>query len=97
MNLADALIPRSYKNGECIIKQGDAADGMYFIEDGTIRICILDEANKEVEVGSDPTVRILSQIHKFITGAITIIAISNYNYLFILISRSCTRESYLTP
>lgn len=52
MNLADALIPRSYKKGECIIKQGDAADGMYFIEDGTIRICILDEANKEVEVNS---------------------------------------------
>lgn len=50
MNLADALIPRSYKDGECIIKQGEAADGMYFIEDGTIRICILDEANKEVEV-----------------------------------------------
>lgn len=50
MNLADALIPRSYNNGECIIKQGDAADGMYFIEDGTIRICILDEANKEVEI-----------------------------------------------
>lgn len=51
MNLADALIPRSYSDGECIIKQGDAADGMYFIEDGTVRICILDEANKEVEVG----------------------------------------------
>lgn len=50
MNLADALIPRSYKDGECIIKQGDVADGMYFIEDGTVRICILDEANKEVEV-----------------------------------------------
>lgn len=50
MNLADALIPRSYKDGECIIKQGEAADGMYFIEDGTVRICILDEANKEVEV-----------------------------------------------
>lgn len=50
MNLADALIPRSYKDGECIIKQGDVADGMYFIEDGTVRICILDEANKEVEI-----------------------------------------------
>ncbi|XP_065226681.1 cAMP-dependent protein kinase type II regulatory subunit-like [Planococcus citri] len=50
MNLADALIPRSYNNGECIIKQGDAADGMYFIEGGTIRICISDEANKEVEI-----------------------------------------------
>ncbi|KAK7575638.1 hypothetical protein V9T40_011924 [Parthenolecanium corni] len=50
MNLADALIPRSYKDGECIIKQGEAADGMYFIEDGTVRICILDEANKEVEI-----------------------------------------------
>ena len=50
MNLADALIPRSYTSGQRIIKQGDVADGMYFIEDGTVRICILDEANKEIEV-----------------------------------------------
>ncbi len=50
MNLADALIPRSYNDGERVIKQGDAADGMYFVEDGTIRICIMDESNQEVEV-----------------------------------------------
>ena len=94
MNLADALIPRSYKNGECIIKQGDAADGMYFIEDGTIRICILDEANKEVEVCNEfhSLLRNYCNVHKFIIGAIYIIAISYHsNYLFILISRSCVR------
>jgi len=50
MNLADALIPRTFKDGECIIKQGDVADGMYFIEDGTVSIRMLDETNKEVEI-----------------------------------------------
>ncbi|KAF4524294.1 hypothetical protein B566_EDAN005350 [Ephemera danica] len=36
MNLADALVPRSYADGEMIIQQGDAADGMYFIEAGEV-------------------------------------------------------------
>jgi hypothetical protein len=27
MNLADALVPRTYTNGDRIIKQGDHADG----------------------------------------------------------------------
>lgn len=27
MNLADALVPRTYTDGDTIIKQGDAADG----------------------------------------------------------------------
>ena len=39
MNLADALIPQSFQD-TCIIRDGDAADGMYFIEDGTFRITI---------------------------------------------------------
>ncbi len=39
MNLADALIPQNYE--DCVvIKDGDAADGMYFIENGTVRITI---------------------------------------------------------
>lgn len=40
LNLADALIPKSFAAGDRIIKQGDAADGMYFIEDGTVSIKI---------------------------------------------------------
>ena len=41
MSLADALVSRSYEDGECIIKQGDTkADGMYFIESGSARVTI---------------------------------------------------------
>lgn len=50
MNLADALVPRSYTNGELIIKQGESADGMYFVEDGQIQITIMGENGREVEV-----------------------------------------------
>lgn len=50
MNLADALIPRHFTDGQRIIKQGDAADGMYFVEEGEVRICILDEYGQEVEI-----------------------------------------------
>lgn len=49
MNLADALVPKTYSDGELIIKQGDAADGMYFVEDGEIKITVLDNG-KEVEI-----------------------------------------------
>jgi len=50
MNLADALVPRSYTNGEAIIRQGDAADGMYFVEDGTCRVVIVDNNGEEKEL-----------------------------------------------
>ena len=40
MNLADALVPKHYSDGDQIIKQGDSADGMYFVEDGIVRITI---------------------------------------------------------
>ncbi|XP_046662439.1 cAMP-dependent protein kinase type II regulatory subunit isoform X2 [Homalodisca vitripennis] len=50
LNLADALIPRTYEDGDLIIKQGDAADGMYFVEAGTIKITIFNEDGKEVQV-----------------------------------------------
>ncbi|XP_037035853.1 cAMP-dependent protein kinase type II regulatory subunit isoform X1 [Bradysia coprophila] len=49
LNLADALAPKSFKANERIIKQGDAADGMYFIEDGTVSIR-LDQDDGEVEI-----------------------------------------------
>jgi cAMP-dependent protein kinase regulator len=55
MNLADALVPRSYTAGETIIRQGDVADGMYFVEDGTVRIVRVDNNGEEKEVTSTPT------------------------------------------
>ncbi|GIY11183.1 hypothetical protein CDAR_618831 [Caerostris darwini] len=52
MNLCDALMPKAYPDGELIIKQGDEADGMYFIEDGNVKITMIKETedNKEVEM-----------------------------------------------
>lgn len=50
MNLADALVPKQYSDGEQIIRQGDTADGMYFVEDGVVRITILGENGREIEV-----------------------------------------------
>jgi cAMP-dependent protein kinase regulator len=48
MNLADALTPRIFQDS-IIIKEGDVADGMYFIEDGLVRITITKDG-KETEV-----------------------------------------------
>lgn len=56
MNLADALLPRCYVDGEIIIKQGVAADGMYFLEEGAVQITIMGDKGLEIEV-----------IHKFVT------------------------------
>ncbi|XP_018327166.1 cAMP-dependent protein kinase type II regulatory subunit [Agrilus planipennis] len=50
MNLADALVPKTFAPGEQIIKQGDAADGMYFVEEGTVDIRVLNDQGKEIEV-----------------------------------------------
>ncbi|KAK3866043.1 hypothetical protein Pcinc_028400 [Petrolisthes cinctipes] len=50
MNLADAVIPKTYSPGELIIKQGDAADGMYFLEEGTVRITMINSENQEKEI-----------------------------------------------
>ncbi|CAG2065266.1 unnamed protein product [Timema podura] len=50
MNLADALVPRTYNDGDLIIKQGVAADGMYFVEDGVVQVTILGDDGQEVEV-----------------------------------------------
>lgn len=50
MNLADALVPKQYSDGEQIIRQGDTADGMYFVEDGVVRITRLGEHGREIEV-----------------------------------------------
>lgn len=50
MNLADALIPRSFDKDAQIIKQGEAADGMYFIEEGTVSVRIQQENGGETEI-----------------------------------------------
>ncbi len=50
MNLADALLPKNYAD-QCIIKDGDAADGMYFIENGNARITI-QKNGQETEVAT---------------------------------------------
>lgn len=50
MNLADALNPRTFDDGACVIRQGDVADGMYFVEAGTVRIAVLGDNGAEVEV-----------------------------------------------
>lgn len=48
--MADALIPRSFDKDSQIIKQGEAADGMYFIEEGTVSVRIQQEAGGETEI-----------------------------------------------
>lgn len=50
MNLADALVPKEYPPGAQIILQGDSADGMYFIEDGQVRITMANSENEEKEI-----------------------------------------------
>ncbi|KAL4225868.1 cAMP-dependent protein kinase type II-beta regulatory subunit [Mactra antiquata] len=40
MNIADALYSKTFEDEEIIIKQGDNADCMYFVEDGEARIAV---------------------------------------------------------
>ncbi|XP_012254994.2 cAMP-dependent protein kinase type II regulatory subunit isoform X2 [Athalia rosae] len=54
MNLADALAPKHFSDGERIIKQGDIADGMYFVEDGLVKITILGDNGREIEINRVP-------------------------------------------
>ncbi|PSN52314.1 cAMP-dependent protein kinase type II regulatory subunit [Blattella germanica] len=50
MNLADALVPRTYSDGERIIKQGDSADGMFFVEEGLVRVTCAAVNGPEMEL-----------------------------------------------
>ncbi|XP_070559772.1 cAMP-dependent protein kinase type II regulatory subunit-like [Ptychodera flava] len=52
MNLADALISRTYNAGDQIIRQGDEGDGCYFVESGVVRIAMKNQEDptKEVEI-----------------------------------------------
>lgn len=48
-NLADALESMTFQDDECIIKQADQADCMYFVEDGFIRI-VVEKGDEQTEV-----------------------------------------------
>ncbi|XP_019890407.1 cAMP-dependent protein kinase type II regulatory subunit isoform X1 [Musca domestica] len=49
MNLADALVTKRFNTNDRIIKQGDVADGMYFIEEGTV-VIKMDQDGSEIEI-----------------------------------------------
>ncbi|KAL3865833.1 hypothetical protein ACJMK2_043183 [Sinanodonta woodiana] len=51
MNLADALASKTYEDGECIIKQDDDADGMFFLEQGQILVTIIKPNGEEEKIG----------------------------------------------
>jgi len=46
MNVCDALTSRNFKDGEQIIKQGDKADMMYFLEKGSVQVCMTNKSKK---------------------------------------------------
>lgn len=49
MNLADALTSAIFQDGDCIIRVGAEADGMYFVEEGDVRVMIVkNETETEV-------------------------------------------------
>jgi cAMP-dependent protein kinase regulator len=51
MNVADALYSRSFKEGDSIIRQGEMAQCMYFVESGSVRIVReQDGQSKEIKV-----------------------------------------------
>lgn len=50
MSLADALHSKVFADGDVIIEQGEEADGMYFIEDGSVRITLRKDSGAEETV-----------------------------------------------
>jgi len=50
--VADALFTQSYANGALVIKQGDPADGMYFVEQGAVTVVKRTENGEEKAVNS---------------------------------------------
>jgi len=58
MNVADALMSRKYEDGQQIIKQGDSADVMYFVEDGEVRITAKKSMWQGRESDDDPEVEV---------------------------------------
>jgi len=56
MNVCDALTSKSFKDGEQIIAQGAKADCMYFLEEGSVRVCMVNkndpQATQEQEIST---------------------------------------------
>lgn len=52
LKLCDALVPRLYKDGDVIVKQGDPADGMYFLEQGEATVRVKSKDGKEEQVNT---------------------------------------------
>jgi len=50
VNLTDALVPRYYRNDECIISQGDPGDGMYFVEEGAVDVYVANETDEQIKI-----------------------------------------------
>lgn len=48
MNLVDALEPCTFSDGDCIIRQNDEADCMYFIVKGEVRVVVSDGKQEKV-------------------------------------------------
>ncbi|KAF6205063.1 hypothetical protein GE061_019230 [Apolygus lucorum] len=48
LNLADSFVRKTFSVGEAIVRQGDEADGMYFIEEGQVGVSRIDENGKEI-------------------------------------------------
>ena len=61
MTLADALISPIFKNENCIIHEGDDAYGMYFIEDGSVRVTITKD-NTETQVSTVTMAKCLGEM-----------------------------------
>ncbi|PVD19200.1 hypothetical protein C0Q70_19685 [Pomacea canaliculata] len=54
-DLGRRLVTRVYEDGEPIIEQGDRADGMYFVEEGRIRVTIRSSDGREQEIATHST------------------------------------------
>ena len=55
MNVADALQPKNFCAGEVIVRQGDPADGMFFVEDGIAEVHVEQGAGNRMKVKLLPT------------------------------------------
>ncbi|XP_054257795.1 cAMP-dependent protein kinase type II regulatory subunit-like [Macrosteles quadrilineatus] len=53
-NLVDALTPKTFRDNDEIIKQGEQADGMYFVISGTVRLVV------KYDNGTDALLKVLS-------------------------------------
>ncbi|CAL8103240.1 unnamed protein product [Orchesella dallaii] len=86
MNLADALMSRAFNDGTVIIKQGEAADGMYFVEDGECKVVKTDstggdekEINRIIKGGYFGELALLTKKPR----AATVYAVGNVKLAFL--------------